>query len=198
MAPRSFCPQHTDEETSSSSRNINILAGPSALTCPHLRQFKTTKAFILATKCLGKWEKVGTLFQPANFSSNSAFGTTWQAWIPKVSIKLKLWWKRLKAAKFWLKTHHDGSVRAREIFFINAYGKHFKEEIGSQRQDLVRPPLPFLGIIPKNTSFYHYPKNRCVESPVLMVKVVFQPFHLRTLRILELFTNPSDEEPCRG
>ena len=115
-------PQHTDEETSSSSRNINILAGPSALTCPHLRQFKTTKAFILATKCLGKWEKVGTLFQPANFSSNSAFGTTWQAWIPKVSIKLKLWWKRLKAAKFWLKTHHDGSVRARVIFFINAYG----------------------------------------------------------------------------
>ena len=76
--------------------------------------------------------------------------------------------------------------------------KHFKEEIGSQRQDLVRPPLPFLGIIPKNTSFYHYPKNRCVESPVLMVKVVFQPFHLRTLRILELFTNPSDEEPSRG
>ena len=29
----------------------------SALTCPHLRQFKTTKAFILATKCFGKWEK---------------------------------------------------------------------------------------------------------------------------------------------
>ena len=79
MAPRSFCPQHTDEETSSSSRNINILAGPSALTCPHLRQFKTTKAFILATKCLGKWEKVGTLFQPANFYSNGAFRTTWQA-----------------------------------------------------------------------------------------------------------------------
>ena len=51
----------------------------SALTCPHLRQFKTTKAFILATKCLGKWEKVGTLFQPANFSSNGALGTTWQA-----------------------------------------------------------------------------------------------------------------------
>ena len=86
MAPRSFCPQHTDEETSSSSWNVNILASlwwPQLSLAPTSASLRPPKPSSWQQNVLGNGKRLGLCFNRLIFLLIALLGPHGRLGFPK-------------------------------------------------------------------------------------------------------------------